>query len=92
MRQNGIYPFSYVEKFTNVRTRMAIAAERNDHTPLFGTSRRVKLAVTQKKFTARSAETSSLPFVNPDPFAIFNPPGDLLSYHIDQPRTPRERK
>ena len=30
MRQNVIYLFSYVEKFTNVRTRMAIAAERND--------------------------------------------------------------
>ena len=30
MRQNGDYLFVYGEKFTDIRTRMTIAAERND--------------------------------------------------------------
>lgn len=59
--------------------------------PLFSTSRKVKLAITPQKFTARTAGTSSLPFVMPPPFTIFNLPDDLLSYHIDQPRAPTKR-
>ena len=83
MRQNEIYLSVCGEKFTDIRTQMAIAAERSEQ---IATVR----YFTEKKITLRTAETSSLTFVISSPSTIFNLPGDLLSYHIDQSRAPRK--